>query len=59
MKIGRELLGKRQEIRRRQGKRITGGLNTFRVYIDMCGNVIMKSLFCVINNANKTLTAVF
>lgn len=45
VKIGRKLLGKRQETRRRRGKRIAGGLNTFRVYIDMYENVIMKSLF--------------
>ena len=45
MKIGRELLGKRQETRRRRGKRTAGGVNMFRIYIDMYGNVIMKSLF--------------
>lgn len=45
VKVGRELFGMRKGTERRRGKRMTGGLNTFRVYINMYENVIMKSLF--------------
>lgn len=45
MKVGRELFGERKGTRRRWGKRLTGGLNSFRVYINMDENVIVKFLF--------------